>query len=89
MAAAQDDIYALYIVALIYLNGNGVEKDADKGMAYLERSAVLGNADAQLVLAGRYYSGDFIAKDIEKAREWLEKAAALGNEKAKNALQTF
>ena len=42
MAAAQNSADSLYNLATVYFNGNGVEKDGNKAMKYLERAAALG-----------------------------------------------
>ena len=69
--------YVQYALALMYLNGIGVEKDEEKAFEWYEKSAKLNYAPAQLALAGMYLNGRGVEKDEEKAFEWCEKSAKL------------
>jgi TPR repeat protein len=55
-------------------------------IAYYQRAAEGGDAEAQLRLGEIYRDGDGVAKDAAKACEWFAKAAAQGNKRAEEAL---
>ena len=46
-AGEKDQIYAYYLLCIIYLNGNGeIEKNAERGLEYMKKAANLGVEDA-------------------------------------------
>jgi TPR repeat protein len=55
-------------------------------LAGLLARAEKGDAEAQLLLAGRYYFGDGVRQDYAEAARWLRKAAERGNPIAQNNL---
>ena len=69
------DAYVQYILAGMYSNGIGVEKDEEKAFEWYEKSAKQNFAPAQLALAEKYFYGRGVEKDEEKAFEWCEKSA--------------
>jgi len=64
------------------LHGLDMERDVEEGVAYLEKAAALGDAEAQLTLAHAYNSGEEVGRCVEKAYEYYRQAAAAGNEEA-------
>lgn len=81
---------AMFVVANLYFGGGDVvEKDTDKAMKWLRKSADAGNAEAQNYLGMFYYKGEFVSKNIEEAKYWWQKAADQGNEDAKGNLETL
>ena len=93
-ARAQNDIGAMYLEGI-----DGVSKDAVKAVAWYQRAAAQGNADAQYALAlcyadfGLWNAGlsipdcaNAVSKDDAKAGEWLQRAAAQGLAKAQYSL---
>jgi TPR repeat protein len=75
-------------LGMLYLQGDGVERDQKKGAALITQAAEKGYARAQMIL-GLYYGTDMFsgAKDMDKAKLWLGKAAEQGNDKAKILLR--
>ena len=91
--------YALITLGYLYLNGQGVEADADKADEYFRKALVLidENEVANLAYANvayyligwLYYDGNGVEQDYALAKEWYEKAAALGNADAINQIGLF
>ena len=77
-AAIAGDPAAQYLLAALYINGNGVPKDIDAATTWLERSAAQGYARAQADLGASYLEGRYQARDTTRARDLLEKAAQQG-----------
>lgn len=74
-AANQGNNGAIYNLGIFYLNGMGVEKDADKARSYFEQAAMQGFAVAQ------FYYGTSLSADsatIDQAYFWIQKAADQG-----------
>lgn len=63
---------------LAYKNGDGVEKDNEKAVAFFKTAAELGHVQAQLAVGGYYY----MKNDCGEAVKWLQMAADLGNAEA-------
>jgi TPR repeat protein len=58
-----------------FLQGQGVERDPDKAVAWLRRAADQGDAGAQRNLALCHYEGWGVPQDQALAAAWYEKAA--------------
>ena len=98
--AESGDAQAQNELGVIYFQGvDGVAKDAAKAVAWYQRAAAQGNADAQYALALCYAEfglwnaglsipdcGNAVSKDDAKAGEWFQKAAAQGLAKAQYCL---
>ena len=69
-----------YLLAQCYLTGNGIEKDLDQGLSWLEDAASVGDAVSAHYLATLYENGEF-GVDLcpEKAASWFLFAAKLGH----------
>jgi TPR repeat protein len=78
--AKDGDAEAQFLLANAYLSGNGVPKDAKKGVEWLEKAALLEHAPAQYALWIMYRDGlpPHIPKDPKKGLEWLQKSAEHG-----------
>lgn len=63
-----------YDVAVMYWNGNGVEKDLNKALKLFEQSAEAGNSQSMREMAEIYLKGELVPKDEKKALELLRKA---------------
>jgi TPR repeat protein len=81
-AAGAGDPVAEYLLASLYLNGNGVPKDTDEGLEWLTKSADQGYARAQSDLGALYLIGRDIAGDTRRGMELLGRAAAQGDPSA-------
>ena len=62
------------------------KKDFAKGVEWLTKAALQGNAPAQYNLGRMYQWGKGVEKDLQQARFWFQKAIDNGHEKAKEAL---
>lgn len=61
-----------------YVNGEGVQKDAAQGVAWIRKAAEQGLAQAQFNLGVFYYSGQGVPQDSAQALVWYRKAAEQG-----------
>ncbi len=72
-----------YATAVKYMRGEGVAKDEQKAMEYLQKAVNAGNDRAQLALGYFYLQGTGgVAKDTTKAVEFFTMAAEQGNRDA-------
>ena len=71
LAADQGNIPAIYNLASCYLNGDGVEQDAQKAEELLRTCADQGDAESQYALGYYYFYGRFLEQDYEKAVKYL------------------
>lgn len=84
--AETNDPVAEYKLAHMYLNAGSVEGNRKEALAWLERSAEHGNADAQYEFGNALREGFGIVQDYEQAAKWLQLAAEHGNADAQYAL---
>lgn len=68
------NICAKFELGMMFVNGVGVEKDSDQGMALLRGAADDGHADAQHTLGLMYNHGRNVDRDPAQAVEWYYKA---------------
>ncbi|MBI3776604.1 MAG: sel1 repeat family protein, partial [Gammaproteobacteria bacterium] len=81
-AAEQGNAYAQQILADLYEQGKGVEKNSALAADWREKAANRGNIQAQLKLGKMYLYGTGSARDPAKAAQWLNRAAIEGNSEA-------
>lgn len=74
-AAEMGNDMAQSSIAIMYFNGEGVEKDIDEFVKWFIKVGESGNAYVQYQLYKMYYYGQFVEQDEEKAMEWLRRAA--------------
>lgn len=78
--AEQGNALAQAKLASLYLLGReGVEQDEKQAALWMEKAAIQGVVDAELVMAAMYDKGLGVLADREKSTRWYEKAAAKGN----------
>lgn len=65
-------------VGLCYLYGDGVEKNVEEGLRWLESAAEKGDGNANRELGVRYFEGIDVAQDYEKALYYFEKGSQYG-----------
>ena len=63
-----------YDVAVMYWEGEGVEKNLSEALKWLRSSAEAGNSRSMRELAEIYLKGELVPKDETKALDWLRKA---------------
>ncbi len=62
--AKQGDANAQNNLAMLYVNGRGVEKNSGEAVRWLQKSVDQGNASAQVNLGTLYATGDGVDKNI-------------------------
>ena len=70
---------SLTFLADQYFWGNGMPKDSEKGLFYLESAAEKGDEVSLIRLATYYENGIFVEQCIDKALYYFEKLADMGN----------
>jgi TPR repeat protein len=85
-AAGAGDAEAQYLLALMYGEGAGVQKNLAITVFWLEKAARQGYAKAQSVLGASYLLGEGAPKNPPMAVAWLEKAALQGDLSAQSNL---
>lgn len=85
-AAEQGHAEAQYVLGALYLNGQGVELDSEKGVSWIAKSAAQGYAEAQSDLGVFYEKGLVVEKNDAKAVSLYMKAAKQGLARAQSNL---
>ncbi len=78
-AAEKGNPEAQYLLAVRYLNGQGVEQSPTEAVNWLRRAAEQGHAGAQDSLGVRYATGQGIEQNDIEALRWFRKAAEQGH----------
>ena len=86
-AARNQHSHAQYRLGLLLYLGRGIEVKMAEARDWLEKSAMQGHQDAQ-VLLGRFYSGAS-HRDLVRAYAWLSEAYSQGFEEAREALRVL
>ena len=81
-AADLGNTSAMCNLALMYKNGDYVDKNMKKAVELWQKAADLGDMNAINNLALMYKNGDGVDKDMKKVMELCQKAADLGNPNA-------
>jgi hypothetical protein len=81
-AVAQGDSSAMYDLALLYRDGQGVAQSFKKAAELFTMAAEKGEVEAMLSLGVRYFQGQGVDQSNVLAREWWTKAANEGNKGA-------
>lgn len=69
-----------------YFKGEGVEKDAEKGLGWYRKAAACGDVDAMRNLGNFFEIGVRVMRDIQEAENWYREAAKRGDEGARRRL---
>ena len=77
--AEAGDIAAMFRLAVMYFDGDGVDVDKSEARKWWEKAAERGYARAMTYLGLMYYVGDGVKENKNKARKLWEKAAELNN----------
>ena len=86
VAADQGIADAQYNLGLLYLDGQGVGKNATEAAALFVKAAQQGQADAALQYGVMVFLGEGVAKNPRIGAEWLLSAARQGNPIAQNRI---
>gem|GEM_PF-2467938 len=79
-AAEAGNPIARYMLALMYVDGDGVTHDAAEAARQFHEAAMAGYAPAQARLGDNYEKGNGVAKDQAMANRWYVFAAAQGED---------
>ena len=77
-AAKQGDAEAQCNLGVMYLMGDGVDKDPAEAVRWFRAAAEQGHAKGQLYLGVRLARGEGVDKDLVEAANWFRKAAEQG-----------
>ena len=88
-AAEMGNSYAMGAMGYLYKEGEGVEQNMEKAIAYYQQAVDLGNPYAMSDLAAMYAEGNGVEQDLEKAAEYYRKAVELGDESAAEKLKSL
>ncbi|MCE9648842.1 MAG: sel1 repeat family protein [Parvibaculum sp.] len=72
--ASQGDAAAQFNLGVLYINGQGVERNAATAASWFDKAARQGNALAQLNLGILFREGMGVEKDLPRAYMWLDMA---------------
>ena len=76
--ATEGDAEAQCSLGVMYLMGDGVDKDPAEAARWFREAAEQGHAKGQLYLGVRYARGEGVEKDYSEASNWFRKAAEQG-----------
>lgn len=71
--------YAQYILSMMYLSGESIEKNIEKSFFWAQKSANSGYLEAQNLVGLMYEQGIGTNKNIKNALKWYEKSAKQGS----------
>lgn len=77
-AADADVPEAMWVLAVAYENGCGVEEDGEQALHYYRRGSELGHAGCTHTLGCFYLSGDYLISDVDKGFAMCMQAAEQG-----------
>ncbi len=87
LADEQNHTPALAYLGAMYLYGQGVDKNEDLALKYLEQAADRGVIGAKFTIGERYYEGRGRVKDERKGMDYLKEAARRGNPEAQEYIK--
>lgn len=88
-AAAQGNVKAMHNLALAYLSGDGVERNAAAATAWFTKAANGGYVDSAMNLAVLYDRGEEVERSPREALRWYDDAAAKGDIEAGRRAKTL
>lgn len=77
-AADKGNVIAIYNIAVMYANGNGVTQNYTEAMNLYKKAADKGHEKALFNLGTMYFQGQGVAKNEVEAKAWYQKAADKG-----------
>ena len=84
-ATEQNHPKAQFFLAIMYLQGRGVNKDPQKALELITKSASQGFYKAQYLLAQMYLKGVGVQKNVDQGNLWMAKLNAQGQDASKLA----
>lgn len=73
-------------IGKMYLDGLGVDKDANKALAWLKKATASGDAISPYFVGSLYFNGVGLAKDNNRAIKWITESAKRGYAEAQYKL---
>ncbi|KAK8896769.1 hypothetical protein M9Y10_014686 [Tritrichomonas musculus] len=89
LANKEKNSEAQYLLGIIYLNGEYIKQNIDKGIHYLLLAANQNNSKAQFDISFYYFEGKYIEKNINKGVKYMTLAANQNLAKAQFYLGIF
>jgi hypothetical protein len=83
---AKDDVRAQFALGILYLSGQGVERDEERGANWIKRAANNDLPAAQTVLGSLYTGGRGVEQSDSEASRWFRRAAAWGDREGQAAI---
>lgn len=80
------NMYAQYIIAQLYVSGDGVDKDLREAATWYGMAADRGLIPAQKNLAMMYFTGRGVLQNFTEAARWFRRAADAGDMRAMASL---
>ena len=87
--AESGDPQAMIQMAMAYMNGDGVEQDAEKAAEYMQKAAELDDPTAQFNMGIYCLQGQGVTRDFDRAYEWMQKAKENGDTDADGILASI
>ena len=87
--AESGDPQAMIQMAMAYMNGDGVEQDAEKAAEYMQKAAELDESTAQFNMGIYYLQGHGVTRDFDRAYEWMQRAKENGDADADGILTSI
>ncbi len=84
--AKSGDLDAQALLGEMYLDGIGVEKDAQKAFFWLSKAAKRNDPQAQYLLGSMYENGIYVTADMQRAVKWYTESAKQGDVMAQYTL---
>lgn len=81
-AASHGNVKAMHNLAIAYMNGVGVTKDAATAVSWFSKAAHAGYRDSAFDLAVLYERGEGVSQSPQEALTWYDAAASLGDTEA-------
>jgi uncharacterized protein len=89
VVAEQGNVNAQYILAAMYVEGQGVTQDYREAAKWFRLSAEQGDRGAQFSLGQLYRSGQGVTQDYREAAKWFRSSAEQGQVESQNSLGTI
>ena len=87
--AESGDPEAMIQIAMAYMNGDGVEQNAEKAAEYMQQAAELDEPTAQYNMGIYYLQGQGVTRDFDRAYEWMQRAKENGDTDADGILHSI
>ena len=87
LAESTEDPYAMYYLGMMYLQGQGIDRDTKVAAKWLRLAAEKGSPQAQYQIGMLYSTGNGLPRDHEQAYAWFQVSARQQHDPSSKALQ--